>query len=420
MQDFKNEILVVVESIDAESSSGAKANIAFIKNLQKCGYELTVLHYSGKEVEQEGLNVELIRENKKSLFFFLSRFEAKIRSSLKWSINRSIENFFGFSLKLFSDRDSIVQKLRKMKPGRFKLVITLSQGGSFRPHHALLKLPEWHYKWLAYIHDPYPMHHFPAPYTWTEPGSGKKEAFIREVSEKAAFSAFPARLLLEWMGQFYPYFLKTGVVIPHQLIDTNVEPTEVHDWFHPDKFSIVHAGNLLQGRNPKGLVEGFRKFLEKKPEAVEESLLVFLGAKNYYSSELAAYQKELPQIFLSERNLPFLEVQQIQNHSSVNVIIEAKAHLSPFLPGKFPHCVAANKPILLLGPPTSESRRLLGKNYPFWAEIDEANQIADVIEELYSAWIEKKTLSLDRPDLMKYLSWNHLKEIMNQILEDTA
>ena len=82
--------------------------------------------------------------------------------------------------------------------------------------------------------------------------------------------------------------------------------------------------------------------------------------------------------------------------------------------------MAAKKPILLLAPPISESRRLLGKNYPFWAEIDEAEKIASIIEELYSAWSNKKILSLDRPNLMEYLSWNHLKEIMNQILEDKA
>ena len=420
MRASHKNILVIVESLDIESSSGAKANIALINNLHNCGYNLTILHYSGKEVQLEGLNVELIKENKKGLFFLLSRLEGLLRRAFSWSINRFIEKNYGFSLTLFSDRHSIRRRINEMKPDQCELMMTLSHGGSFRPHHALLKLQNWHFKWLAYIHDPYPMHHFPKPYSWTEPGSEKKEAFMREVSEKAAFSAFPGKLLLEWMGQFYPDFLKTGVVIPHQLIDTNVEPTELPEWFHPEKFSIVHAGNLLQGRNPKGLVEGFRNFLEKNPEAVEECLLVFLGAKNFYSSELAAYQKGLPQIFLSERNLPFLKVQQIQNHSSVNVIIEAKAHLSPFLPGKFPHCVAAKKPILLLGPPISESRRLLGKNYPLWAQIDEAEKIAGIIEDLYSTWSNKKILSLDRPDLMEYLSRNHLKEIMNQILEDKA
>ena len=415
MRDLRKEILVIVESIDIESSSGAKANIALINNLHKCGYKLTILHYSGKEVHLSGLNVALIRENKKSLFFLLSRFEGLIRRAFKWSGNRLAENFFGFSFKLFSDRDSIAKKVRKIKSEQFSFVITLSHGGSFRPHHALLKLPHLHSKWLAYIHDPYPMHHFPPPYTWTETGAEKKETFIKEISEKAAFSAFPSKLLLEWMVQFYPQFQKTGVVIPHQIAPEEISHKDFPDWYDLRAFNVVHAGNLLWGRDPEGLVEGFQLFLEHCPDAKANAKLTFIGGKNHYSEMLNQKAQKFSGLYCIERNIPFDMVRKIQNSCAVNVILEAKSGMSPFLPGKFPHCIVAEKPILLLGPAKSESRRLLGEDYPYWAEIDSSEKIAALIEILYNNWKNNVSVKLVRPDQHRYLSDVRLKEVLNNL-----
>ncbi|WP_265164023.1 UDP-glycosyltransferase [Salinimicrobium tongyeongense] len=338
--------------------------------------------------------------------------EAFLRTRLKLPLNRVVEKQSGFSFTLLNDRNSIISYLKGIKPERFELIITLSQGGSFRPHHALLKLPEWHCKWLAYIHDPYPMRHFPPPYTWTEPGSEKKESFVRQISEKAAFSAFPSKLLLEWMGQFHPQFLNTGVIIPHQIPLQDKKNVKLPDWFNPANFNIIHAGNLLWGRDPVGLIEGFQCFLQNFPEAKQNARLIFIGGKNHYSQLLREVIQKHSEVYVIEERIPYDLVASIQNLSSVNVILEAKSDLSPFLPGKFPHCVAANRPILLLGPPVSESRRLLGSGYPFWEEINRSNKIALLIEQLYDQWKKRSVSKLDRQDLEFYLSYKNLKEVI--------
>ena len=116
-------------------------------------------------------------------------------------------------------------------------------------------------------------------------------------------------------------------------------------------------------------------------------------------------------------NRPLDEVNNVQREASVNIILEAKSEISPFLPGKFPHCVAADKPILLLGPYYSESRRLLGEDYRYWTEINEVEKIAGMIEELYQIWIDKsQCLKLGRQDLEYYLSEKYLKETLDKIL----
>lgn len=411
---IEKKILVVVESIDVEDSSGSKANVALIKNLHKAGFVLLVYHYTRKEIKLPGIGCISIKENRRSPLFFLSRLERTSRDHLKLDVHKPLQNMFGFSFTLFNDRNSIVAALRKIVDFNPDLVLTLSKGGSFRPHHALLKMPELHKKWIAYMHDPYPMHHYPKPFTWTEPGSGKKENFIREISKKAAFSAFPSKILQEWMGNFYPDFLRSGFVIPHQTIDISMGGIKFPNYFDPKGFNLLHAGNLLGARNPKTLVKAFSNFLIRFPDAKPHSKLIFLGGNN--KRLLNGETKNIKNIYVSEESVSFEQVFKMQQHAAVNIILEAKAEISPFLPGKFPHCVQADKPILLLGPPKSEARRLLSENYKFWSEIDDLDGITKSIENLYFQWLKSsKDFSLSRPDLLNYLSVPHLKEIMSKI-----
>ena len=43
------KILVIVDSIDVNDSSGSKANVALIQNLAACGFDVLVLHYTQKK-----------------------------------------------------------------------------------------------------------------------------------------------------------------------------------------------------------------------------------------------------------------------------------------------------------------------------------------------------------------------------------
>ena len=114
--------------------------------------------------------------------------------------------------------------------------------------------------------------------------------------------------------------------------------------------------------------------------------------------------------------LEYHEVEKVQSNASVNVILESKSEISPFLPGKFPHCVMANKPILLLGPYYSESKRLLGEEYPYISESDNETLISEQLQSLYSNWKEGKSQSLDRPDLEQYIGVSFLKEQIENII----
>ena len=411
-------ILIIVESIDVEDSSGSKANVALIKNLKEAGYDLQVYHYTRKEIQLSGISCHKIKENRSSLLFFLSRIERYLRYYFKLKLNKPLEKKFGFSFTLLNDKRSIANSLKKIDPKEYNLVLSLSKGGSFRPHHALLKMPELHGKWVAYIHDPYPMHWYPPPYPWYEPGFMQKENFMKKVADRCFKTAFPSQILLEWMGAKYGPFKIKGLVIPHQIDSYQSKPNDNSEFdLDTSKFNIVHAGNLIRGREPYGLIKAYQRLLEKNKKAKDLSELIFIGGQNYYSEFLKSANQENKPIKWTQKKLDFESVQYLQQKASVNIILEAKSKISPFLPGKFPHCVTANNKILLLGPPKSEARRLLGDNYPYWAEIDDVNKIYLHLEKLFELWQKNKAdLRLNRKDLEAYLSSDNLANTMNKII----
>lgn len=406
------KILVVVDSINVEDSSGSKANVAMIHNLVEAGFEVLVYHYTLKNIQLAGVACFAIPEIKYSPLYFLSRLQRVLSRNFNINLASFLEKLFGFSFTFFNDTNGIVKALRKSN-FEADLVLTLSKGASFRPHYAVLQLPKLHDKWMAYVHDPYPFHYYPRPYTWVESSYKQKEIFFTQVSEKAKHSAFPSQLLLEWMCSYYPNFLETGVIIPHQNATYHIQISSLPDYFDAAKFNLLHAGNLMKQRSPEGLLAGFKLFLNKNPEAAKECKLILLGNASYHSKMLEEYQVNNPEIFIFNGNVPFDIVYNLQKNVTVNIILESKSEISPFLPAKFPHCVEANKSILSLAPYYSETRRLLGHDYPYWAEQDDIEQIASLMGKMYRLWKQHPdNLLLNRKDLVEYLSADNLKKIV--------
>jgi hypothetical protein len=408
------KILVVVDSINIEDSSGSKANVALIHNLVEAGFEVLVYHYTLLNIQLKGVNCFVIPEIKFSPLYIFSRIQRILSRKLSINFAPYLEKKMGFSFTFFNDTNSIAKALKKctFEPD---LVLTLSKGGSFRPHYAVLQLSELHSKWMAYVHDPYPFHFYPRPYTWVEPGYKFKENFFFEVSKKAKYSAFPSKLLLEWMGSYFPEFIKSGVVIPHQnsknISQISDKNNNLPSYFDNSKFNLLHAGNLLKQRSPEGLIEGFKLFLNQNPEVKKEVMLILLGNASYHSEMLKKYQTANPEIYIYIGNVDFDIVYNLQKKVSVNIILESKSEISPFLPAKFPHCVDANKTIFSLAPFYSETRRLLGDDYSYWSEQDDVNKIASLIERAYQLWKQNPdNLFLNRTDLEDYLSTDYLKK----------
>jgi hypothetical protein len=412
---INKKVLVVAESIDINDSSGTKGRVALIRNLQKVGCKVKVIHYTRRETSIEKIDCEPIKENK-FLFYVFSRIRRVFNRYFKFDAFKWSEYFFGFSLEFFNDSKSISKSIKK-HGANFDLIITVSKGVSLRTHHAMLKYSEFYFKWAAYIHDPYPFSKFPPPYTYSQKGFKLKELFFNRVALNAKYSIFPSQLLMEWMGQFYPNVLKTGIVIPHQNLEwKHNKNIQLPSFLNTNNFNILHAGNMMKERPPMGLLEGYKLFLSKNPSASLDTKLIHVGNCNDFENKLNIYEQNLKNFHFIKSNMPFEIVNQIQKHCSVNVILESNSEISPFLPGKFPHCVYANKPILVLGPEISEVIRLLGKKYPYYAKNGDANKIAIIIENLYKLWKQDaKKLTLNRPDILDYLGIKYFENQMQHL-----
>jgi len=356
----------------------------------------------------------LLKENKFSLNYLLSRTVRIFQRYTKIYINQDLEKYFGFSFTHTNDTISIKSGIKKHLDFNPDIVLTLSKGGSFRPHRALLKLPELQQKWMAYIHDPYPFHMYPRPYNWVEKSYKKKEEFVLAITEKARYLAFPSLLLKEWMESYFPAVADKSVIIPHQIKIEN-QLDALPDFFIKNEFSLLHAGSLLLQRNPKFLLEGFLKFLENNPEAVQTAKLYLIGNNGVHKELLQKYINH-PNIVIKDY-LEYKIVQSMEKNVTVNIILEAVSEISPFLPGKFPNCVVANKPILILGPYYSEVKRLLGNDYPYWAEANDTLSIENSMTTLYKTWKNSPDkLVLDRQDLIDYSTEINLKQTLEKIV----
>ena len=415
---MKKKIIFIAESINVNDSSCTKCNVALIQNMALTGHDVIVYHYTRRPFSIPNIDCRPIKEIKWSVNYILSKSQGVFQKTFKIYLHIFFEKIFGFSFTLFNDVNSIKRTINEVIKLNPDLIITVSKGTSFRPHYAMLSFPEIQHKWLANIHDPYPFHFNPRPYNWVEPGYAKKEKWFGQVAEKAKYSSFPSQLLKEWMGSYFPNFLKSGVVIPHQISEQKRSDAVLPAFFDASKFNLLHAGVLMRPRSPKGLLEAYSLFLKNTPSAQSDSCLLLLGPVFESHIDLMQnYSKDSTNIFIQPYHIPFDLIYKLQKQVSVNIILEAKSEISPFLPGKFPHCIGADKPLLLLSPYYSETKRLLGNDYEYWSEIDDVEAITSHIQKMYTIWKQDKdNFLLNRKDLIEYCSENHLKKVIDELL----
>lgn len=414
MQNQAFRVLIIADTI-TDTSSGGKASMALIQGFIEQGFSIKVLHYSRVAMALHGVEVRAIQEQRYNLSYLKAKAQLLFQRTTGRNINSWVERRKGFSYTHDYDVVSIKKALDLERPENYDYVLALSYASSFRAHKAILQSPEWHCKFLAYIHDPYPMHSYPRPYDWVEPGHQFKRDFFVALCEAAYKLIYPSNMLADWMESYYPTGKGKAVIIPH-LIQVDLKNTGNYPpYYHPDLFNVVHAGALMSARNPMRLVRAFEQFLSQNPAAQEHARLVIVGGESIFHHELNAIATAVPQLIISNKQEDFQTSYNMQQQAAVNAILEAKGPASPFLPGKVPHCVAANKPMLILGPYYSETRNLLGQDYPYWAEIDDVQRITAHLENLFHHWQKTAgTSTLNKPELEQYLSATSITTAFNQ------
>lgn len=388
--------------------------MALVQNLNQ-SFNLTVLHGSERDVSlglSETIKVQELKWNWK---FVLSRTVRLLRRYTGLNLSTFFEKRVGFSFTFLSLSYSFQRALNFLDISNFHLVITLSQGESFVPHHAVLKSARFHEKWLAYIHDPYPMACYPKSYAFKGPGTDQKKRFMQAVCNHALFLSFPSFLLSEWMQKFYRFDSKRVKIIPHQIDRLLEKKSEliVESFFDKKKFNLLYAGHLLSQRNPFPIIDAFNLFINKYNGSIHNFQLIFIGpVSSVWKNKLTEMSSDHIKFYPTQE---FEFTIQLQQQASVNIIIEANDDHSPFLPAKFPHCVFSQRPMLVLTPLKSELRRLLGATFPFISSPTDTKAIMENIKQLYENWKEEKKYTYEG-SLQSYLKEGYLIEVMEEIL----
>ena len=106
-------ILVVVDSINQEDSSGSKCNVALIINLVKAGYAVKVYHHSRKTISIDGAECVKINVDKLNWVYVFGGFLRFLTKKFSIVTTPFIEKKIGFSPAFFSDIHDFTKALKK-------------------------------------------------------------------------------------------------------------------------------------------------------------------------------------------------------------------------------------------------------------------------------------------------------------------
>jgi hypothetical protein len=314
--------------------------------------------------------------------------------------------------------------------GRYQAVLLLPTGMGYYAHLAFERLPAGGPPVITYIHDPYPMALLPPPYNapWDH-AERKLAARMRRLIGRSAAVWSSSLRQLEWMYTQYPALKQKGRAVHHLAMEppfANVEVgpevqglwQSVSGWHTRSHFVLLHMGTLLKGRQPHAFLQAYQRWRQLRPEAAAHSRLVFVG--QVHPQLLPAFEPlaSLPGcIFRLQHRLPYRLALQLQQSATANLVIESAEEASPQLFGKFADAVLANRPLLVLGPPQSEARRLLGPGGRWQATNGQVEEILAAIDDLYQTWLAQPDLHLDRPDLQAALSPDRVVEAMAAVVQ---
>ncbi len=208
-------------------------------------------------------------------------------------------------------------------------------------------------KWIADFRDP-----------WTEIGYHKKLKL--SASSEAKHIALETEVLTSADHVITTSFstqkeFKSKTLKPITVI-TNGYDLIVKDFSElDDKFSLAHIGSLLSGRNPKNLWKVLQELTLESKGFKEDLVLKLVGTvsndvlESIKEQNLEAYLELPGYVSHSEAN-------KIQQTSQVLLLLEIDSfETKGIIPGKVFEYMAANRPILALGPKDWDVKNILAE-----------------------------------------------------------
>ncbi len=180
-----------------------------------------------------------------------------------------------------------------------------------------------------------------------------------------------------------------------------------------EAFTISHLGSIYGLRNADILFAAIKKF-EKEHGDNGLSLQILLVGQNAPSIESSIKRYGVTQYVTLKSPVTHKDAITIMARSHVLLLLKASGDGSlGQIPAKFYEYLGARKPVICIGPETSEVAKLIGElNAGFTIE-NNVEKLTEVIKQLYNDYLSQKSLRLTHPGLDKFT----LTTMADQVLE---
>lgn len=160
------------------------------------------------------------------------------------------------------------------------------------------------------------------------------------------------------------------------------------------KFTIAHIGSLLSDRNPRVLWKALAELIKNNPDFKQDFELKLAGKVSTQILNTLDEFKLSPYV----NNMGYISHQQAiteQRTSQVLLLLEIDSEETrAIIPGKLFEYMAAERPILAIGPEKSDVEALVKQtNTGQYFCYDEKDRIAECIEKMYQQYSENKLKS---------------------------
>ncbi|MDG1275699.1 MAG: hypothetical protein P8O16_00360 [Algoriphagus sp.] len=414
------KILIVLECINKNRSSEGIASVNFLNSIDLKSYEIHAVYYQYPQFDidkPDWLNkgIKLHKISNDILDFSLSK-------------NNKIKNFFSSYFGIVPLKEYRVLKFKRkisqlIKKEKFDLIFIRTIATSGCSHRAVSELsPSFDIPILSYFNDPIPYCLMPYPYSngyTNNPNFDLKEKkIIKAVIKKSTAIASPSQKLNELFLDFSQDPEKKTFIFPHIFYEEVLsEEEDLSEFLAFNKINITHCGSLLSQRDPSGLLKAFELFLDENPEFLSKISLNFFGpvTENHFPVfKKFKYQDCLNVI---DKRFSHSKSLALMKKSDLFLLLESSFQQSPFMPVKLAEVIGLNKIFLSLAPVDSETRRILGPNYPLQTEALNIDEILRILNEFFSNKLDLKDIQGQVNILEPYILPSTVNKELDNVFE---
>ncbi len=206
---------------------------------------------------------------------------------------------------------------------------------------------------------------------------------------------------------------------PIKVITNGFDSSEKIERIPDDSFSIVHVGSLLSGRNPEVFWKVLSEITTENESFAKDLKIKLVGAVSKGVLE-SIYDYGLQENCDIVGYVSHMQALQLQHNAQVLLLLEMnRPETRAIIPGKLFEYLAAERPILALGPKDSDVIEIISEtNSGYFFTYDDEAQLREQILSYYEDY-KSGNLTIDSQHISKYSRrelTKEMAEVINRIL----